>query len=38
MKERKERKMDRMMKEGEGGRKRECEKGEDKGMEDTSYP
>lgn len=38
MKERKERKMDRMMEEGAGGRKRECEKGEDKGMEDTSYP
>ena len=38
MKERKERKMDRLMEEGAGGRKRECEKGEDKGMEDTSYP
>lgn len=38
MKERKERKMDRMMEEGAGGRKRECEKGGDKGMEDTSYP
>lgn len=38
MKERKERKMDRTMEEGAGGRKRECEKGGDKGMEDTSYP